>query len=64
MRNGFEVLVWAIFPQMFFEFMINTSPQGSNNVNGREKYFNTINFNESSAQRVAWPSGERPHFLR
>ena len=64
MRNGFEVLVWAIFPQMFFEFMINTAPQGSNNVNGREKYFNTINFNESSAQRVAWPSGERPHFLR
>ena len=29
MRNGFEVLVWAIFPQMFFEFMINTAPQGS-----------------------------------
>ena len=27
-----------------FEFMINTAPQGSNSVNGREKYFKTITF--------------------
>ena len=41
MRNGFEMLVEAIFLKCIFEFnMINTAPQGSNSVNGREKYFN------------------------
>ena len=39
-----------------FEFIINTAPQGSNSVNGREKYFNTINL------VVAWASGMRPPF--
>ena len=39
--------------------MINTALQGSNSVNGREKYFNTFNFGVV----VAWPSGQRPHFL-
>ena len=54
MQNGFEILVWAIFLKCIFEFMINTAPQGSNSVNGREKYFNTINFDELSAQ---WSHG-------
>ena len=31
------------FLKCIFEFMINTAPQGSNGVNGREKYFYTIN---------------------
>ena len=30
------------FLKCIFEFMINTTPQGSNSVNGREKYFKTI----------------------
>ena len=54
MQNGFEILVWAIFLKCIFEFMINTAPQGSNSVNGREKYFNTINFDELSVQ---WSHG-------
>ena len=39
--------------------MINTALQGSNSVNGREKYFKTVDFGVV----VAWPSGQRPHFL-
>ena len=31
------------FLKCIFEFKINTAPQGSNGVNGREKYFYTIN---------------------
>ena len=54
MQNGFQILVWAIFLKCIFEFMINTAPQGSNSVNGREKYFNNINFDELSAQ---WSHG-------
>ena len=30
------------FLKCIFEFMINTAQQGSNSVNGREKYFKTI----------------------
>ena len=30
------------FLNCFFEFMIKTAPQGSNSVNGREKYFKII----------------------
>ena len=41
-----------------FEFIINIAPQDSNSVNGREKYFNTINFTV-----VAWPSGQKPYFF-
>ena len=54
MQNGFQILVWAIFLKCIFEFMINTAPQGSNSVNGREKYFNNINFDEWSVQ---WSHG-------
>ena len=54
MQNCFEILVWAIFPQMYLEFIINTAPQGSNSVNGREKYFNIINFTIPSVQ---WSHG-------
>ena len=39
--------------------MINTALQASNSVNGREKYFKTVNFGVV----VAWPGGQRPHFL-
>ena len=39
--------------------MINTALQGSNSVNGREKYFKTVNFGVV----VPWPGGQRPHFL-
>ena len=55
MQNGFEILVWAIFLKCIFEFMINTAPKGSNSVNGREKYFNTINFDGLSAQWLHGP---------
>ena len=34
--------------------MINAARYGSNSVNGREKYFKTINFDELSAQ---WSHG-------
>ena len=53
--SRFEVLLL----KCIFEFMINTALQGSNSVNGRGKYFNTFNFGVV----VAWPSGQRPHFL-
>ena len=33
-----------IFLQFIFEGMINTAPQASNSVNGREKGFKSINF--------------------
>ena len=39
--------------------MINTAPHGSNNVNGREKYFNCINFKKQTAQ---WSRGMRHHY--
>ena len=39
---------------MIFEFMINKAPQGSNSMNGREKYFKTINF---KIQIVQWSHG-------
>ena len=32
------------FLKCIFEFMINAAPEGSNSVDGREKYVNTINF--------------------
>ena len=38
-----------------FEFILNTAPQGSNSVNGREKYFNTINFKFQTVQRTLGP---------
>jgi len=38
------------FLKCIFEFMINTAPQGSNSVNGREKYFNCINFKKQTVQ--------------
>ena len=38
-----------------FEFILNTAPQGSNNVNGRAKYFNTINFKFQTVQRTLGP---------
>ena len=50
LKYSFEVF----FLKCIFEFMINTAPEGSNSVNGREKYFNTINFDELSAQ---WSHG-------
>ena len=37
--------------------MINTAPQGSNSVNGREKYFKTI-----KGKMMQWSHG--PHFFR
>ena len=42
------------FLQCIFEFMINTASQGSNSVNGREKYFNCINVKK---QTVQWSHG-------
>jgi len=30
------------FLKCIFKYMINTAPRGSNSVNGRKKYFNTI----------------------
>ena len=53
--SRFELLLL----KCIFEFMINTALQGSNSVNGRGKYFNTFNVGVV----VAWPSGQRPHFL-
>ena len=50
LKYSFELF----FFKYIFEFMINTAPQGSNIVNSSEKYFNTINFNEPSAQ---WSHG-------
>ena len=38
-----------------FEFILNTAPQGSNSVNDREKYFNTINFKFQTVQRTLGP---------
>ena len=38
-----------------FEFILNTAPQGSNSVNGRAKYFNTINFKFQTLQRTLGP---------
>ena len=32
------------FLKCILEFMIITAPQGSNRVNGREKYFKSVNF--------------------
>ena len=54
MRNGLKYSFELFFLNCIFEFMINTAPQGSNSVNGREKYFNTINFDELSVQ---WSHG-------
>ena len=53
--SRFELLLL----KCIFEFMINTALQGSNSVNRREKYFHIYN----SGVVVAWPSGQRPHFL-
>ena len=39
-----KYLFKLFFLTCIFEFMINTAPQGSNSVNGRKKYFKTINF--------------------
>ena len=39
---------------MHREFMINTAPWGSNSVNGRERYINTVNFqNHLGSGRMA-----------
>ena len=44
------------FLKCIFEFMINTVPQGSNSLNGREKYFKgiSLHFTPHIAQ---WPHG-------
>ena len=42
------------FLKCIFELMINTAPQGSGSVNGREEYFNCINFKK---QTVQWSHG-------
>ena len=51
------VLIYSFqlfFLKCIFEFIINAARYGSNSVNGREKYFKTINFDELSAQ---WSHG-------
>ena len=50
MKYSFELF----FLKFIFEFIINAAPQGSNSVNSREKYFNTINF---TLQLVQWSHG-------
>ena len=44
------------FITFIFEFMIHTAPQGSKNVNGREKYSKAINFKSllCSSRLVQW----------
>ena len=50
---------WKSLPLFFlkctFELILNIALQGSNSVNGREKYFNTINFNFQTVQRTHGP---------
>ena len=47
---------WISLPLVFlrctFEFILNTAPQGSNSVNGREKQFNAIYFKFQTVQRT------------
>ena len=43
--------------------MINTAPQGSNRVNRRKRYFNTINFQYISTQRLHSPVGKDRTFV-
>lgn len=43
-----------IFLERIFEFIINTAPQGSNSVNGREKLRGEV---------VAWSSDQKPYFV-
>ena len=51
------------FLKCIFEFMINTAPPGSDSVNGREEYFNCINFKKKNSAVVPWPCSTRHHFL-
>ena len=44
MWNGFQILAQASFLKFNLEFMINTAPQASNSMNGRKKYFMSVNF--------------------
>ena len=44
MGKGFEILVWAIFPQMYLWIQDKYSSIRFNSVNSRKGYFNTINF--------------------
>ena len=50
MRNGFEILVWAIFPQMYLWIHDKYSSIRFKQCECREKYFNTINFDELLVQ--------------
>ena len=45
------------FLKCILEFIIITAPQGSNSVNGREKYFKSVNFNNFKPRscRMAQP---------
>ena len=50
---------WISLPLFFlrctFEFILNTTPQGSNSVNGRERQFNAIYFKFQTVQRTHGP---------
>ena len=51
------------FLNCFFEFMIKTAPQGSNSVNGREKYFKIIikvRIAQWSHGPGSWGAGSNP----
>ena len=46
-----------IFLKFIFEFMINTTPQASNSINGREKRYEFINFPSLTGQGTRGPAG-------
>ena len=50
---------WKSLPLFFLkctlELILNTAPHGSNSVNRREKYFNTINIKFQTVQRTHGP---------
>ena len=59
LKDSFELF----FLKCIFEFMINTAPQGSNSVNGREKYYKIINFIAircGGSWRKFWAAGSDP----
>ena len=46
-----------IFTKFIFEIMINTTPQASNSMNGREKWYEFINFPSLTGQGTRGPAG-------